>query len=368
MPKKRYQQALKRGELQYDEMQMRVVNHLESLKVSLNKQSRQSKNSISKKLIGIFNNKQNKIRENIKGVYIWGSVGRGKTYLMDIFYECLPADQKLRLHFHRFMQDVHHQLRKIENEENPLQIVAENFKNRASIICLDELFVSDIGDAMILAGLLDAFFERGTTFVTTSNCHPDDLYKNGLQRQKFIPAIDLLKQHTQVVELGGNTDHRLEFLEHADIYHHPLDENADSVMLKNFMHLSPEPGNEKERLCIEGRTIQTIRCADGAVWLTFNDLCGGPRSAADYIEIGRCFNTILISDIPILTNKDDFTRRFITAIDEFYDRSVKVIISAESSVHILYKGDKLSFEFQRTISRLLEMRSIDYLARPHKSL
>ncbi len=287
---------------------------------------------------------------------------------MDIFYDCLPTDGKLRLHFHRFMQEIHHQLRNIKNEEDPLQLVAESFKRRTNIICLDELFVSDIGDAMILAGLLDALFSRGITLVTTSNCHPNDLYKGGLQRQKFIPAIDLIKQQTKVIELGGNIDHRLEFLEHADIYHHPLDENADSVMTNNFMHVSPEPGTENECLCIEGRNIQTIRCADGTVWLSFNDLCGGPRSAADYIEIARCFNTVLISDIPVLTNNNDLSRRFITAIDEFYDRSVKVIISAETTVHELYKGQKLSFEFQRTISRLLEMRSHDYLARPHKSL
>jgi cell division protein ZapE len=246
--------------------------------------------------------------------------------------------------------------------------VAENFKSRTDIICLDELFVSDIGDAMILAGLLDAFFSCGITLVTTSNCHPDDLYQGGLQRQKFIPAIELIKQKTKVVELSGNTDHRLEFLEHADIYHHPLDDNAHEVMMNNFMHVSPEPGIENELLSIEGRNIQTIRCADGTVWLCFNDLCGGPRSAADYIEIGRYFNTVLISNIPVLTNNDDLARRFIIAIDEFYDRSVKVIISAEASAHDLYKGKRLSFEFQRTVSRLLEMRSYDYLARPHKSL
>ena len=367
MPKKRYQQALKNKELQHDAMQMRVVEHLDELKKRLTKHSSSSENSIATKLTGIFQRKK-LTEQSITGLYIWGSVGRGKTYLMDIFYDCMPEERKLRLHFHRFMQEVHHHLGKISNEENPLSLVAESFKRRTDLICLDELFVSDIGDAMILAGLLEAFFEHGITLVTTSNCQPDDLYKDGLQRQKFLPAIDLLKQHTKIVELGGNTDHRLEFLEHADIYHHPLDDNADQVMFNNFMHVSPEPGIENECLCIEGRDIQTIRCADGTVWLTFNNLCDGPRSAADYIEIGRCFNTVLISNIPSLTNKDDLARRFITAIDEFYDRSVKVIISAESPVHDLYKGQKLSFEFQRTVSRLLEMRSHDYLARPHKSL
>jgi len=367
MPKTSYQKALDADEINFDAMQMNVVEHLDSLHKQISRNPTGTAATLSNKLTGIFR-RPDKQTTSIQGLYIWGSVGRGKTFLMDIFYECLGEQNKLRLHFHRFMQEVHHQLRKINNEESPLDIVADNFRNRTNIICLDELFVSDIGDAMILAGLFDAFFSRGITLVTTSNCHPDELYKGGLQRQKFLPAIDLLKQHTKVIELGGNTDHRLEFLEHADIYHYPLDETAHDVMLNNFMHVSPEVGEENESLCIEGRNIQTVRCSDGTVWLTFNDLCDGPRSAADYIEIGRCFNTVLISNIPILTNKDDLAKRFITAIDEFYDRSVKVIISAEASVHELYKGQKLSFEFQRTISRLLEMRSHDYLARPHKSL
>ena len=366
MPKITYQNALDANKISYDENQMRIVEHLNSLHIQLSKTPTTTQTFIGKKLTGIFRRPNN--QPSIQGLYIWGSVGRGKTYLMDIFYECLSEENKLRLHFHRFMQDVHYQLGRIKNEESPLTIVAENFKQRTSVICLDELFVSDIGDAMILAGLLEAFFSHGITLVTTSNCHPDDLYKSGLQRQKFLPAIDLIKSHTKVVELGGDKDHRLEFLEHADIYHHPLDSDANDVMLNNFLHVSPEPGIDNECLYIEDRTIQTVRCADGVVWLTFTALCDGPRSAADYIEIGRCFNTVLISDIPLLTNKDDLAKRFITAIDEFYDRSVKVIISAEAPVHELYKGQKLSFEYQRTISRLLEMRSHDYLARPHKSL
>ena len=367
MPKKRYQAALNANELNYDEMQMNVVEHLDALHTQVSQQHLSLDDSLGSKLSGFFR-RAKKPNSCAQGLYIWGSVGRGKTYLMDIFYDCLPADKKLRLHFHRFMQEIHHQLRDINNEEDPLLIVAESFKQRTNIICLDELFVSDIGDAMILAGLLDAFFSCGINLVTTSNCHPDDLYKGGLQRQKFLPAIELIKQQTNVIELGGNTDHRLEFLEHADIYHHPLDECAHQVMTNNFMNVSPEPGVENEHLSIEGRSIQTIRCADGTVWLCFSHLCGGPRSAADYIEIARCFNTVLISNIPVLTNNDDLARRFITVIDEFYDRSVKVIISAEASVHDLYKGKRLSFEFQRTVSRLLEMRSHDYLARPHKSL
>lgn len=367
MPKYKYQQALRSKEINFDEMQMQVVDHLEILHKQISTPSPVNDASLITKISNIFRH-TDKQASTGKGLYIWGTVGRGKTFLMDIFYECLTDENKLRLHFHRFMQEVHHQLRHIKNEESPLNIVADSFKQRTNLICLDELFVSDIGDAMILAGLFDALFSRGITLVTTSNCEPDELYKGGLQRQKFLPAIELIKQHTKVIELAGKKDHRLEFLEHADIYHYPLDSSATSVMLDNYLNVSPDSGEENEVLTIEGRKIPTLRCSEGTVWFTFDALCNGPRSAVDYIEIARCFNTVLISDIPLLTNKDDLTRRFITAIDEFYDRSVKVIISAEAAVHELYKGQKLDFEFQRTISRLLEMRSHDYLARPHKSL
>lgn len=364
MLKSRYQKDLQEDDFYPDEDQLYIVDQLEQLCHQLILQS-ETDQTLSSRITGIFGKKK---KPPCKGLYIWGSVGRGKTYLMDIFYECLPIKNKLRLHFHRFMQGVHHQLNKVRDEENPLEHVAGHFRKYASVICLDELYVSDIGDAMILAGLLDELFNRGITLVTTSNCQPDELYKDGLQRQRFLPAIDLIKENTNVVELGGHTDHRLQFLEHADIYHCPLDENADAVMHNNFLHVSPEPGILEEILTIEDREIKTIRCADGVVWFEFNELCDGPRSATDYIEIARCYNTVLISNVPDMSNKDDVARRFITAIDEFYDRSVKIIISAETIVQNLYTGKKLSFEFKRTISRLNEMRSHDYLAKPHKSL
>ena len=365
MPKKRYQLDLEQDDFFPDPDQLHVVEQLERLhhKVINHVDSSQT---LTSKISGIFN--INREIDLCKGLYIWGSVGRGKTYLMDIFFDCLPVEQKLRLHFHRFMQMVHHELKKVRDEENPLDLVAVQFRQRARVICLDELFVSDIGDAMILAGLLEALFARGVTLVITSNCEPDSLYKEGLQRQRFLPAIELLKENTNVIELGGSTDHRLQFLEKADIYHCPLDESADEVMYNNFLHVSPEVGTTDEFLVIEDREIQTRCCADGVVWFEFTELCDGPRSASDYIEIARCFNTVLISNIPVLTNNEDLARRFITAIDEFYDRSVNIVISAEAPVQELYTGDKLSFEFQRTVSRLTELRSHDYLARPHKSL
>lgn len=366
MPKSTYNKAIERKQLRPDLSQRHVVQQLDGLEKRLKRRQHIQQPSLIDRIIAFVRNQQS--TQAIQGLYIYGSVGRGKTHMMDLFFDCLPLNRKLRLHFHRFMQEVHHQLGQTEQKENPLEQVAQHFHRRTDVLCLDELFVSDIGDAMILAGLLEALFSHGVTLVCTSNCHPDELYKGGLQRQKFLPAIDLIKNHTQIAKLDGAQDHRLEFLEHADIYHTPLDENAEQIMLENFYHIATKAGIEHETLHIHGHEIHTRRCSDGVVWLDFDDLCGGPRAASDYIEIARCFSTVLISNIPILTEDNDAARRFITAIDEFYDRNVKVIISAAAQERELYKGKKLAFEMQRTESRLIEMRSHDYLAREHKSL
>jgi cell division protein ZapE len=365
MPKQRYQQDLLTKDFHHDEAQAAVVEHLERLANELTLHT--NKPARKNWLTTIFKNKR-AVTTSPQGLYIWGTVGRGKTYLMDIFYDCVQTKQKQRMHFHRFMLEVHKQLRATSNSENPLHRVAEQLSNNTRVICLDEFYVSDIGDAMILAGLLDALFARGITMVTTSNCAPDLLYPNGLQRQRFLPAIELIKKYMLSVELGGNTDHRLRYLQSADIYYCPLNSDTESNMHNAFTHVSPDSGTSNEVLIINDRKITSKRCADGVVWFDFVELCDGPRSAADYIEIARFYNTILLSNVPILTNKDDTARRFITAIDEFYDRNVNMIISAEAHAHELYKGKRLAFEFQRTVSRLIEMQSHDYLAKPHQSL
>ncbi|MDG1250040.1 MAG: cell division protein ZapE [Gammaproteobacteria bacterium] len=366
MPKIRYQKDLQSEEFNPDLAQLLVVDHLHALEQALLSKPT-NKNGITQRIKTLFGKKEPPAHA-IRGLYIYGTVGRGKTYLMDLFYDCLPPEEKMRMHFHRFMHEIHHRLNQVKNEKEPLKLVADHFRKRTRILCLDELFVADIGDAMLLSGLLSAMFESGITLVTTSNCTPDDLYKEGLQRARFLPAIELLKNNTNVVELGGDIDHRLQFLQQADIYHYPLDESAEQVMLDNFHHIAPDAGKENELLEIEERSIQTKRSADGVVWFEFDELCNGPRSAADYIEIARCFNTVLISNLPDLTHNNDIARRFITAIDEFYDRSVKLVISASAEVDQLYQGKKLAFEFQRTVSRLIEMRSKEYLAKEHKSL
>ncbi|MEX2961283.1 cell division protein ZapE [Microbulbifer sp. TYP-18] len=305
-----------------------------------------------------------------KGLYLWGGVGRGKTYLMDTFYESLPFPDKCRTHFHRFMRDVHRQLQRLGGVKNPLERVAEDIARDARVICFDEFFVSDIGDAMILANLLDALFRRGVTLVATSNIEPAGLYCNGLQRARFLPAIDLLNRHTRVVNVDGGVDHRLRALEKAELYHSPLDPEAEASLMRSFHGLMVGGGavHEAAVLEIEGRNINTVREADGVVWFEFAQLCDGPRSQNDYIELAREYHSVLLAGVPRLTGlMDSQARRFINLVDEFYDRSVKLVISAEVPVEELYAGRHLGFEFQRTISRLLEMQSREYLARPHRS-
>lgn len=306
-------------------------------------------------------------RRPVTGLYLWGAVGRGKTYLVDCFYDSLPGHiGKQRVHFHRFMQRVHDELRGLDAVRDPLPHVAARMAGDSRVLCFDEFHVGDIADAMLLAGLLEALFERGVTLVATSNTPPRELYKDGLQRAKFLPAIDLIERHTQVLELAGATDYRLRVLERAEIYHCPLDETADTGLARSFNEIATEPGEHDTTLAINGRDIP-VRCVtDGVVWLDFDAACRGPRSAGDYIELARCFHTVLISNMPQLDDTaNDPARRFITLVDELYDRQVKLIASAEVPVEKLYVGERLAADFERTRSRLIEMQSHDYLARPH---
>jgi cell division protein ZapE len=302
----------------------------------------------------------------VEGLYLWGQVGRGKTYLVDKFYDCLPFPQKTRLHYHRFMQQIHQELRSLRDMQNPLSIIAQRFAKHNVILCLDEFFVSDITDAMLLGGLLDALFKEGVTLVATSNVPPDELYKGGLQRERFVPAINLIKTRTRVINVDGSTDYRLRTLERAEIYHYPLDEAAEKSLSHSFNRIVPNQSVAGEMLEINGRKIPTIQCADGVVWLDFRVLCNIPRAVSDYIEIAKSFNTVLLSNVFVMRDaQDDMALRLINLVDEFYDRNVKLIISAEAPPEKLYDGKRLAFQFQRTISRLQEMQSHEYLERPH---
>lgn len=301
------------------------------------------------------------------GLYLWGGVGRGKTYLVDAFFDCLPFERKLRVHFHRFMQRVHTELASLEGEKNPLEIVADRLAREARILCFDEFFVTDIGDAMILGGLMEALFRRGVCLVATSNIEPARLYENGLQRQRFLPVIALLERYTRVVNVDAGTDYRLRTLQRAELYHYPLDEGADKSLQDSFERLAPEPGKHWDRLEVNKRYITCRRVADDVAWFDFAELCDGPRSQNDYIELARIFHAVLISGVPeFIAEKDDQARRFVNLVDEFYDRNVKLVLAAEKPLLELYAGGNLEFEFQRTISRLQEMQSHDYLAREHR--
>ena len=366
-PQARYERDLTRDDFRRDASQAKAVQYLQALYEELVSDWKSKKSSGLNGVIKKFFGRQEKAE--IKGLYFWGGVGRGKTYLMDNFFESLPFPQKMRMHFHRFMRRVHAELKRLDGQKNPLEKVADIIAAETKVICFDEFFVSDITDAMILGTLMSELFERGVVLVATSNIVPDGLYKDGLQRARFLPAIALLKAHTHVVNVDGGVDYRLRALEQAELYHYPLDANADLSLQKSFRSLLASVTDEKsnEILTVEGREIQTRFSAEGVVWFDFDAICDGPRSQNDYIELSKEYHSVFISNVPALgRSNDDQARRFVNLVDEFYDRHVKLVLSAEKPLAELYSDGKLNFEFQRTISRLLEMQSHEYLAMEHR--
>ncbi|CAG0910410.1 unnamed protein product, partial [Cyprideis torosa] len=284
----------------------------------------------------------------VRGLYIWGGVGRGKTHLVDLFFENQPGEQKLRLHFHRFMVLVHEELRKLGQVSDPLELVARDFAAKTRLLCLDEMHVHDITDAMLLGELFRHLFDRGVTLITTSNVAPDGLYATGLQRQRFLPAIALLQKHTEVVHVGGDMDYRLRALEQAGTYHLGGGELTDEKLKKEFHALTGiERHQGDSSLTINGRQMPAVMWDDGIAWFEFSDMCESPRSASDYIQIGEYFHTVIVSNIPVMgTLQDDAARRFVNMIDEFYDRSVNLVVSAAAEAEHLYTGKRLAFEFE----------------------
>ncbi|MEM7405799.1 MAG: cell division protein ZapE [Pseudomonadota bacterium] len=357
-PLSRYTQDLERPGFVADPEQRRAVEELERIFDDLNRAAPEPAG-----LLGFF--RKPVANPSVNGLYLWGGVGRGKTYLVDVFHDALPFEQKMRTHFHRFMQRVHAELKTLGGRQDPLQTVADRLSKEARVLCFDEFHVSDITDAMLLGRLLEALFSRGVTLVTTSNIQPDELYKNGLQRQRFLPAIEQLKRNTVVMHLDGREDYRLRTLEQAEIYHAPLDDEAERALAAAFKDLSGRPV-EAGDLRVQGRDIAYKACAEGVVWFDFYAVCDGPRGAADYIEIAREFHTVLVSAVPVFGAADnDRAARFITLIDEMYDRSVNVLITAAAAPEALYRAGRHAFAFERTVSRLIEMRSKQYLQRPH---
>ncbi|TCS37638.1 cell division protein ZapE [Reinekea marinisedimentorum] len=364
-PWKRYQADLKREGFSYDESQEAAVKALQAVYDGLVASSGRG-HALMRGARGMLRLKQ----KNVKGLYFWGGVGRGKTYLMDTFFDSLPFPEKKRLHFHHFMKLVHEQLQVHRGKPNPLDIVATEFAKEARVLCFDEFFVTDIGDAMILANLLRTLFESGVTLVATSNIEPENLYKNGLQRGLFLPAIELLKQNTTVLNVDGGTDYRLRTLTQVEIFHSPLDEKSENNLMMSFQKLVPDLEAVKSEATVEvmNREIPVRFLGDDVALFDFNALCDGPRSQNDYIEIARCFHAVLVSNVPVFNGgNDDAARRFINMVDEFYDRNVKLLMTSEAEVEHLYKTGKLGFEFQRTVSRLLEMKSEEYLGTAHRA-
>ena len=298
--------------------------------------------------------------ETPKGVYLWGGVGRGKSFLMDSFYAVLPVRRKTRLHFHEFMREVHRALDDEKNVENPLDIVARKIARRYRLICFDEFHVSDIADAMILYNLLKALFDHGVCFVITSNYAPDGLYPDGLHRDRMLPAIALLKEKLDVLNVDAGVDYRRRVMEKVEAYQTPLGPVAESALLQAFVSIA-EAGEQDPRIKIESRDVRCVRRAGGVVWFDFATLCGGPRSQNDYLEIANRFHTVILSEVPRMTAEmASEARRFTWLIDVLYDHRVKLIISAAVAPDLLYTEGLMSNEFHRTVSRITEMQSREY--------
>jgi cell division protein ZapE len=340
-----------------DPAQLRAVEALDRCAREWGEYKEQSSN-VLKKLIN---------RPEIpRGVYMYGGVGRGKSFLMDCFFTAVPLVRKTRLHFHEFMREVHRELAELQGTVNPLDALGERIAKRYRLICFDEFHVADITDAMILQRLLDALFDNGVGFVTTSNFRPDDLYPNGLHRDRILPAIALLNEKLEVINVDNGVDYRARTMENVKIYHTPLGPQADAEMNQAFTQLA-ESRDEDPTLHIESREIRARRKAGGVVWFDFKTLCGGPRSQNDYLEIATQFHTVLLSDVPQMPPRmASEARRFTWLVDVLYDRRVKLIMSAAVPPEALYSEGPLSHEFPRTVSRLTEMQSAEFLGLQHR--
>jgi cell division protein ZapE len=350
----RYEKQLTQHGYKADSHQLRIVSEFERLSNDL-KQKPKSKGWLWRRKV-----------EPVKGIYIWGGVGRGKTWLMDLFYSYQSGQEIERAHFHSFMRQVHERLSQLEGQASPMDLIGADMAERFRVLCLDEFHVIDIGDAMLMRALLEALERHGITLVTTSNQPPDNLYKNGLQRDSFLPAIEILKRANQVMQLEGETDYRLQLFQASSVYHVPLGEASKRNMQQEFDHLTCSDAMVDGSYEVPGRSIRYIKWTESVIWCDFYALCGPPRWQNDYLELARSHHTVFISDVPRLdASQDDSARRFINLVDVFYDRKVKLVISAEVPPEGLYSGTRLAFEFERTVSRLKEMQSEEYLETPH---
>ena len=352
-----YEAALKERGYTSDPAQQRAIDALERCASEWAVYKQRRSNSLKKLFIN---------PDIPRGVYMHGGVGRGKSFLMECFFEAVPLRRKTRLHFHEFMREVHRELRELQGTVNPLDELGARIAKRYKLICFDEFHVADVTDAMILHRLLDALFKAGVGFVTTSNFHPDDLYPDGLHRDRILPAIELLKQRLEVLSVDNGTDYRQRTLNHIQLYHCPLGPEADAAMEATFGELA-EMGDQDAVMHIEARNIQALRRAGGVIWFDFRTLCGGPRSQNDYLEIASQFHTLMLSNVPQMSVRQaSEARRFTWLIDVLYDRRVKLVMSAAVPPEELYVEGPMSHEFPRTVSRLTEMQSQEFLSLEHR--
>jgi len=356
----RYQQALAQRGFESDPAQLAALARLEDLRARL----------LAAPGAGGLGHWLRTLRRRqpaVRGLYLWGGVGRGKTWLMDLFYASLPFAVRRRRHFHRFMHEVHAELARLKHERSPLERIAARIAREVRVLCFDELYVADIADAMLLGTLFAALFARGVTLVATSNVPPAELYKDGLQRERFLPAIALLESQLEVLRLPGSTDYRLRQLTQAGIYLPAAAPGTAERLQGLFATLADHDVQAGGTLEIEGRLIPVIRASANVAWFEFDALCAGARSQEDYIELAREYQSLLVSDVPVLdAQHEDEARRFIALVDELYDRNVNLIVSAAAAPAALYRGERLGALFARTASRLTEMQSAQYLAREHR--
>lgn len=375
-PSQRYAAMVAAGDIRHDPAQQSTLQAFDRIHAGVQSQPKATPLKPASQSNGWWpfgkkepSNEQDLPAPDVLGLYVYGGVGRGKTFLMDLFTEGLPDSVGvLRSHFHRFMDDIHQRLGEHKDKEDPLDHVAADLAKHIRVLCLDEFFVDDIGDAMILQRLLMGLFSRGVMLVTTSNIEPDGLYKDGLQRVRFLPAIALLKQHCQVLHLVSERDHRVERLQGSDLYTLGDEAQQHQQMQQLYQRLTKQQPPSTDAIVIRQRTISHIAHAGGVGWFRFAALCEGPRAAADYIELAKRFHTLLIEGVPVMDDNDaNRAHRFVHLIDELYDRRVNVILGAEAEPLKLYTGSKMTLAFERTISRLIEMRSDEYLAAVHVS-
>ena len=363
-----YQQTLLQGDYQPDDVQHEAITQLNTLwQQFVLQKTKPAADGLRARFGKLFGKtRASAVQDPIRGLYMWGGVGRGKTWLMDMFFQSLPGERKLRLHFHRFMLRVHEELTQLQGESDPLEKVADSFKAETDILCFDEFFVSDITDAMLLGTLMKALFARGISLVATSNIPPDELYRNGLQRARFLPAIEAIKQYCDVMNVDAGIDYRLRTLTQAHIWLSPLNQQTAQQMEKLYTALTGTPREGGPVIEINHRPLATLGIANQTLAVDHTTLCVDARSQHDYIALSRQFHTVMLFNVPVMNvSNENEARRFIALVDEFYERHVKLIVSAQTELFDIYQGERLKFEFQRCLSRLQEMQSEEYLRLEH---